>query len=293
MKRYMTYERAVQGIKGSSLDAKLVGVNAAHEAIGLLPPFSTAPMASAYLKELKSQDAPPAQRVAVCPRVTQLYALTHDVCDSRVRQNITAQQVGRRWCLRSKEYLAKTKGSKPDQQALKWKDVLFRTLEGDRLQGKDVIKARKITLSVMSNKNKLARCTRTTRIVESDALDPVKMLIFEYNEILVRTGSPPADESFVFELADEPGKFLSREEVSGTIQELLSSLGVPKHLAGSHSLRRGGATVMHSVGVPDEEIKRWGRWTSDAYKLYITLEMDALEQWTDALPTASPCYEYN
>ena len=92
---------------------------------------------------------------------------------------------------------------------------------------------------------------------------------------------------------DEPGKFLSREEVSGNIQAVLSSIGVPKHLSGSHSLRRAGATMMHCVGVPDEEIKRWGRWTSDTYKLYITLEMDALDKWTDALYKASPTYEYN
>ena len=42
----------------------------------------------------------------------------------------------------------------------------------------------------------------------------------------------------------------------------------PKKLA-SHSLRRGGACAYAAAGVPDEDIKRFGRWTSDAYKLYI------------------------
>ena len=69
-----------------------------HVLMGFLPPSSTSPMASSYLKELKSEDAPPVPiaRVPVCLGVTQLYALTHDMTNIRNRLKATAQKVGSR-----------------------------------------------------------------------------------------------------------------------------------------------------------------------------------------------------
>ena len=39
----------------------------------------------------------------------------------------------------------------------------------------------------------------------------------------------------------------------------------------SHSLRRGGASAYYCVGVLIEDIRIFGRWLSDSYKLYIFL----------------------
>ena len=54
--------------------------------------------------------------------------------------------------------------------------------------------------------------------------------------------------------------------------------GVSANMVASHSLRRGGATTysLHVAGVPDEDIKRFGRWLSDAYKLYVFLGMGSI-----------------
>lgn len=231
--------------------------------------------------------------MAVCPGVTELYALKHDMKDSRVRQKVTAQSVGRRWCLRSKEYLAPTKAGKAPKGALKWRDIIFRGSDHEILVGPAVANTKRITASVLSSKNKLERCTRTTVMVDSDPLDAVKMLTFEYMNIYCRTGKPPDREAFVFELEDSPGKVLSRAELSEDLQNLLQEIGVPKRLAGTHSLRRGGATMMRVAGVPDEDIKRWGRWTSDAYKLYVGLDVEALDKWQEAIAKARPVYEFN
>ena len=59
MERYVAYESACRGLKGHTIEAKLVGVNAAHEALGLLPPFSTSPIVRSFLTELKAADDPP------------------------------------------------------------------------------------------------------------------------------------------------------------------------------------------------------------------------------------------
>ena len=36
-----------------------------------------------------------------------------------------------------------------------------------------------------------------------------------------------------------------------------------------HSMRAGGATALASAGVPDDRIRLRGRWTSDAYQVYL------------------------
>ena len=71
--------------------------------------------------------------------------------------------------------------------ALKWKDIIFRHKDGRLLSGWEVPHTWKLTRSVLSTKNKLQRCTRTTSMVKSDPLDAVKILVFEYTNILART----------------------------------------------------------------------------------------------------------
>lgn len=36
----------------------------------------------------------------------------------------------------------------------------------------------------------------------------------------------------------------------------------------SHSLRRGGATYYHAIGVSDADLQELGRWKSEAFKMY-------------------------
>lgn len=38
---------------------------------------------------------------------------------------------------------------------------------------------------------------------------------------------------------------------------------------GGHSLRAGGATFFAAAGWPDDRIQALGRWSSDAFKIYI------------------------
>ncbi len=45
--------------------------------------------------------------------------------------------------------------------------------------------------------------------------------------------------------------------------------GLPEKSVGSHSLRAGGAMVMHLNGVQDNTSKKMGRWISDTFLMYI------------------------
>jgi len=47
----------------------------------------------------------------------------------------------------------------------------------------------------------------------------------------------------------------------------------------SHSFRIGGATEAKRLGVDDETIKKWGRWTSDAYLKYLRLDINFQQQY--------------
>ena len=57
------------------------------------------------------------------------------------------------------------------------------------------------------------------------------------------------------------------------MKELASRAGVNVPNLGSHSLRRGGATWLSSIGVPLEAIKDRGDWRSSCVEKYVR------EQW--------------
>ena len=88
----------------------------------------------------------------------------------------------------------------------------------------------------------------------------------------IRVDSPYSPQSPMFTYIAHPGtrsipityhQFLSR------LRSLLSSLGFNPSDYGSHSFRRGGASLAHSAGIPTEHIKALGDWHSDSVFLYL------------------------
>ena len=128
--------------------------------------------------------------------------------------------------------------------------------------------------------------------LEDDETDGGRALRERYLRYLCKHQTEPDPETFVFSKTKGAG-FVTRAEVSKSLQDILEKFGVPRDMAGSHSLRRGGATQMRAAGVPDEDIKRWGRWTSDCYKLYVHVAMDNLDSWSKKIAEARPVYELN
>jgi len=50
-----------------------------------------------------------------------------------------------------------------------------------------------------------------------------------------------------------------------------------------HSLRSGGATAAHLAGIPDTLIQAQGRWSSDAYKIYVRFSVEELLEVTRSI----------
>ena len=64
------------------------------------------------------------------------------------------------------------------------------------------------------------------------------------------------------------GSFLSRYQFCSVLQRALSFCKIPDHIR-SHSFRIGAATEASLMGISDEVVKKWGRWSSGAFRNYI------------------------
>ena len=73
------------------------------------------------------------------------------------------------------------------------------------------------------------------------------------------------------------GRPLSRQELSSSVQSILHSAGYTGSYSG-HSFRIGAATTAAARGVTDHLIRTLGRWSSDAYQLYIRTPIGSLTQ---------------
>ena len=78
------------------------------------------------------------------------------------------------------------------------------------------------------------------------------------------------------------GRPLTRQLLSSTVQSILRSAGYPGSYSG-HSFRIGAATTVAARGIPDHLIKTLGRWSSDAYQLYIRTPVGSLTQVSSQL----------
>ena len=80
----------------------------------------------------------------------------------------------------------------------------------------------------------------------------------------------------------QDGRPLSRVSLTEWLRKILSAAGIPGTFS-SHSFRTGAATVAARNGVPDHLIQALGRWTSNAYLLYIRTPAEALAQLSSQL----------
>ena len=74
---------------------------------------------------------------------------------------------------------------------------------------------------------------------------------------------------------DIHGRPLTRSRLSSCIQSVLQGAVISGQFSG-HSFRIGAATTAEQCGIPDHLIKTMGRWTSDAYQLYVRTPVESI-----------------
>ena len=89
-----------------------------------------------------------------------------------------------------------------------------------------------------------------------------------------------------FRLKD--GSLLTQARLQTVMHAILSSLGLPAELYGTHSLRIGAATAAAEAGVPVDTIKAMGRWTSECYRYYTRSPHKALANLSSKLCGSQP-----
>ena len=67
------------------------------------------------------------------------------------------------------------------------------------------------------------------------------------------------------------GKAFSRAEFLSLLGKVMKASGISQCGYNTHSFRIGGATYMALQGYSSEQIRNFGRWKSDAYKRYISV----------------------
>lgn len=103
--------------------------------------------------------------------------------------------------------------------------------------------------------------------------------------------SVPGDSPGPF-LLFQSGQPLSRQLLTSWLRQIVASVGLPGNFS-SHSFRIGAATVAARQGIPDHLIQALGRWTSNAYRLYIRTPAEALAGLSSQLSGGSPIAEHH
>ncbi|CAF1636364.1 unnamed protein product [Rotaria magnacalcarata] len=72
------------------------------------------------------------------------------------------------------------------------------------------------------------------------------------------------------------GRTLTRTEFVKRLREVISSFGINSPLYSGHSLRIGAASTAAKAGLPIYLIKILGRWSSEAYRRYISVSSSTI-----------------
>ncbi|CAF4701634.1 unnamed protein product, partial [Rotaria socialis] len=72
------------------------------------------------------------------------------------------------------------------------------------------------------------------------------------------------------------GRALTRTEFVKRLREVISSFGINSSFYSGHSLRIGAASTAAKAGLPIYLIKILGRWSSEAYRRYISVSSSTI-----------------
>ena len=123
---------------------------------------------------------------------------------------------------------------------------------------------------------------RTGQTLHHESTGPngaVAALARRTHHILSNTGS---ENQLICDVCeDEAWTSVTSTEIVHAVRQAAKSLnlqekGIDPDMIGAHSLRAGGAMALKIMGETDSTIRKFGRWTSDTWMMYIHSQISQL-----------------
>ena len=134
-----------------------------------------------------------------------------------------------------------------------------------------LVAASSMSITVLYSKTSLAPQVVTVS-ARTDALCPVRAFL-AYRAFLARESLPVADDDavFVVRYAGSRAGLMTQQQFILQLKAHLSAAFPLRNMDGyaGHSFRRGGATALLLAGVPADIVQAHGRWSSEAFRLYL------------------------
>ena len=264
--RFVVFLHQVMGRSVGGIKQRLSAIRYAHVAAGFPDPLVGRPRLWAAVAGLQRWEGAPKRKLPVTPSmlkwlVQHLKTGGFSIIDQAVIKG--ALLTGWFFMLRASELLPATDGSDPLKRAIRPADVVF------YFQGKPTIgvKADEVVVQVRSSKtDQYGRGQARSHHRSGGDLCPVEALATLQVLQPHRWRNPGAEEPL---FRYENGTGLDREGITHFIRIAALAAGFPGELAGSHSLRKGGATAFFASTGDLERLKRYGGWSSDAVHAYL------------------------
>ena len=136
----------------------------------------------------------------------------------------------------------------------------------------DLELADNVTITFEYQKRDMRNDTVTQSRSGKPLICPVRAAAAVVQRILAMGGKP---STHLYQYADKKGKWKCMtakkavEHLQNFVATIDESYGLPKKSVGTHSIRSSGAMAMYLNGIPVYTIMLLGRWSSDAFLLYI------------------------
>jgi hypothetical protein len=259
-----------------SLRSKMSAVRWMHVSARKPDPFKGNDSISDWLSDYGKHCSPPEPKVGVPVQLLEFLAMHLDLEGLDLNGCVIngATKSGFWWLMRSIEYLADDEGHFDPDRSLTWADMILRCRgEIIPLHRIAAAEADEATFTLYSGKGSLHTCTRTVHRNAENNTCPIVALGLIYKAYVKHFGKPPEKNSSPFTLTS--GGVLTRQKCADILKATAVACGVPGSRIATHSLRRGGAScymlsIAAGSNITEEDIQRFGRWTSDGYKKYIT-----------------------
>ena len=288
---YAAYEVKCHGLDIGSLRSKFSAVRWMHVRDRRPNPFKNLDSLSDWISDFAKMCPPAEPKVAVPALLLELVKLHLDMSSLDGCVVHAAQCVGFWFLLRSIEYLADDEGLFDPARSLTFGDLILRDANDSVLPLSRIAEATQLSITVYSGKGSLHTCTRTIHRNKDNPSCPLVAVQTLYVEYVKKYSKPPSGGNSLFVLSDK--SVLTRAGLASVLKQAAVACGVSSSRVATHSLRRGGASAYAAAGVPDADIQRFGRWTSDGYKRYVTTHSDMMKKGHADPAKVVPRFERN